>query len=68
LFLPSDKTGWGVFNPEGNSIQIHAQQETGDEDLLDLAALHTLTNGGTVYTVAQGDVPEHKAIAAILRY
>ncbi|MEA5551315.1 hypothetical protein VB713_10060 [Anabaena cylindrica UHCC 0172] len=68
LFVPIDKNVWGVFNPEGNSIQIHAQQETGDEDLLDLAALHTLTNGGTVYTVEQGDVPEHKAIAAILRY
>lgn len=68
LFVPIDKNVWGVFNPEGNSIQIHAQQETGDEDLLDLAALHTLTNGGTVYAVEQGDVPEHKAIAAILRY
>ena len=68
LFAPIDKTVWGVFDPEGNSVQIHAQQETGDEDLLDLAALHTLTNGGTVYVVEQGDVPEHKAIAAILRY
>jgi len=68
LFVPIDKNVWGVFNPEGNSIQIHAQQETGDEDLLDLAALHTLKNGGTVYAVEQGDVPEHKAIAAILRY
>ena len=75
LFVPIDKTVWGVFDPERNSVQIHAQQETGDEDLLDLAALHTLTNGGTVYAVEQGDVPEHKAIpterfaiAAILRY
>ena len=68
LFVPIDKNVWGVFNPVGNSIQIHPQQETGDEDLLDLAALHTLTNGGTVYAVDQGDVPEHKAIAAILRY
>ncbi|MEG3975777.1 hypothetical protein QT970_14310 [Microcoleus sp. herbarium8] len=68
LFVPIDKNVWGVFDPEKNSIQIHAQQETGDEDLLDLAALHTLTNGGTVYAVEQGDVPEHKAIAAILRY
>lgn len=68
LFVPIDKNVWGVFNPVGNSIQIHPQQETGDEDLLDLAALHTLTNGGTVYAVEQGDVPEHKAIAAILRY
>lgn len=68
LFVPIDKNVWGVFDPVKNSIQIHAQQETGDEDLLDLAALHTLTNGGKVYALEQGDVPEHKAIAAILRY
>ncbi|WP_239121450.1 MULTISPECIES: hypothetical protein [Spirulina sp. CCY15215] len=68
LFVPINKNVWGVFDPVGNSIQIHPQQETGDEDLLDLAALHTLTNGGTVYAVEQEDVPEHKAIAAILRY
>ncbi|MEA5472389.1 hypothetical protein [Spirulina sp. 06S082] len=68
LFVPINKNIWGVFDPVGNSIQIHPQQETGDEDLLDLAALHTLTNGGTVYAVEQGDVPEHQAIAAILRY
>ena len=68
LFVPIGETVWGVFDPEGNSVQIHAQQETGDEDLLDLAALHTLTNGGTVYAVEQKYVPEHKAIAAILRY
>ncbi|MEG4999003.1 baeRF7 domain-containing protein [Microcoleus sp. B4-D4] len=68
LFVPINKNVWGVFNPEANSIQIHDRQETGDEDLLDLAALHTLTNGGTVYAVEQEDVPEHKAIAAILRY
>jgi hypothetical protein len=68
LFVPIGEIVWGVFDPEGNSVQIHAQQETGDKDLLDLAALHTLTNGGTVYAVEPGDVPDHKAIAAILRY
>jgi hypothetical protein len=48
LFVPIGETVWGVFDPERNSVQIHVQQETGDKDLLDLAALHTLTNGGTV--------------------
>ncbi|MEA5509889.1 hypothetical protein VB715_08945 [Crocosphaera sp. UHCC 0190] len=68
LFIPIGENVWGVFDPEKNSVQIHPQREVGDEDLLDLAALHTLTNGGTVYAVAQEDVPEHQAIAAVLRY
>ncbi|MEA5534788.1 hypothetical protein [Crocosphaera sp. XPORK-15E] len=68
LFIPIGENVWGIFDPEKNSIQIHPQREVGDEDLIDLAALHTLTNGGTVYAVEQEDVPEHQAIAAVLRY
>jgi hypothetical protein len=68
LFIPIGENVWGVFDPEKNSLQIHSQREVGDEDLLDLAALHTLSNGGTVYAVEQEDIPEHQAIAAVLRY
>lgn len=68
LFVPVGEQVWGVFDPKANAVQIHAQQEAGDEDLLDLAALHTLSNGGTVYVVEPGDVSEDKAIAAVLRY
>jgi hypothetical protein len=57
-----------VFDPEANSVQIHPQHQAGDEDLLDLAALHTLTNGGNVYAVEPGNVPQDKAIAAVFRY
>ena len=68
LFVPVGEQLWGVFDPEANSVQVHAQHQTGDEDLLDLAALHTLTNGGNVYAVEPGDVPQDKAIAAVFRY
>ena len=68
LFIPIGENVWGVFDRDQNSVQIHSQREVGDEDLIDLAALHTLTNGGTVYAVEQEDIPEHQAIAAVLRY
>jgi len=68
LFVPVGKQVWGVFDPEANSVEIHAQHQAGDEDLRDLAALHTLTTGGNVYAVEPGDVPQDKAIAAVFRY
>jgi hypothetical protein len=68
LFVPVGEQVWGLFDPEANSVQMHTEHEAGDRDLLDLAALHTLTNGGTVYAVEPGEVPEDKAIAAIFRY
>jgi len=68
LFVPVGEQVWGIFDPTANAVQIHAQPRAGDEDLLDLAALHTLTNGGTVYAVEPGSVPEDQSIAAIFRY
>ena len=68
LFVPVGEQVWGVFDPDANSVQIHPQHQAGDEDLLDLAALHTLTNGGNVYAVEPGNVPQDKAIAAVFRY
>lgn len=58
---------WGSFDPEANTVHIHPEPEAGDEDLLDLAALHTMMNGGMVYTV-EDTVPEESPVAAILRY
>lgn len=68
LIVPVGRQQWGIFNAETSEVQIHAEQEPGDEDLLDLAALHTLINGGTVYAVEPDQVPGKAAIAAVLRY
>jgi hypothetical protein len=68
LFVPVGEQVWGSFDPQANAVRIHDRPETGDEDLLDLAALHTLNNAGTVYAVEPGNVPEERTIAAIFRY
>lgn len=59
---------WGTFDPATNVIQLHKEAEPGDEDLLDLAAVHTLLNGGTVYAVEPEKVPDDAGLAAVFRY
>lgn len=59
---------WGLFDPTSETVYLHSEQETGDEDLLDFAAAHTLLNGGTVYAVSPEQVPYSTPVVAIFRY
>lgn len=68
LLVAVGKQQWGLFNPGTETVFLHEEEETGDEDLLDFAAAHTLLNGGTVYTVPPEQVPYSSLIAAIFRY
>jgi len=47
---------------------LHEEAKPGDEDLLDLAAVQTLLNGGTVYAVELEKVPDGASLAAVFRY
>lgn len=68
LLVPVGVQQWGLFNPGTNEIQLHQTHEPGDEDLIDFAAIHTLFNGGTVYTVEPEIVPNDALLAAVFRY
>ena len=68
LFIATGVPLWGVFNPNTNEIEHHAQMESGDESLLDLAAVQTYLKGGTVYAVEPDKVPGGTSAAAVLRY
>jgi hypothetical protein len=59
---------WGTFDPASATVVVRDAREAGDADLLDLAAVETLTKDGTVYVVAPADVPGGGDAAAILRY
>ncbi len=59
---------WGRLDPDSGEVQQHAERGAQDVDLLDLAAVHTLLNGGTVYVIAAEEMPEKAPLAAILRY
>jgi hypothetical protein len=68
LFMATDAPLWGSFDPAANVAELHEVAQPGDEDLLNLAAVHTLLNHGTVYTLKPDRVPGGGAQAAVLRY
>jgi len=68
LFVDKDAHRWGTFDPETNEVAEHDEQQAGDEDLLDLAAIHTFLNSGKLFSVPHASMPEDTAAAAILRY
>jgi hypothetical protein len=68
LFVAVGIQQWGAFAPDTNVVRLHQKAEPGDEDLLDFAAMHTLLNGGIVYAVKPGKVPDNAPLAAVFRY
>jgi hypothetical protein len=68
LFLADGIHQWGRFDPDHEDIEIHPHYEPRDEDLLDLAAVQALSNGGTVYVIEPNEVPGEGHAAAIFRY
>lgn len=66
LFTAVGIQRWGVFDP--GIVYIHEDQEPGDEDLLDFAAVRTLLNGGAVYAVKPDEMPDPAPLAAVFRY
>ncbi|MBD2165685.1 hypothetical protein H6G04_14905 [Calothrix membranacea FACHB-236] len=68
LLVAVDQQQWGLFDPSSETVYLHEEKETGDEDLLDLVASHTLLNGGTVYAVPPEQIPYSTPVAAIFRY
>lgn len=71
LFVARGVRLWGTYDVEGRKARLEedqTRQTYSSEDLLDLAAVQTFLNGGTVYAVPQQEVPEGHAVAAIFRY
>lgn len=68
LFVAVDTHVWGLCDLGANSVEAHGERQPGDDDLLDLAAVQTLLQGGAVYAVAQADVPGEGPLAAVFRY
>jgi hypothetical protein len=68
LFVIPDLQQWGTFDPGTDEIHLHKKEKTGDEDLLEFAAIQTLLNGGTVYLVGAEKMPESDPLAAVFRY
>lgn len=68
LIVAANREQWGLFDPSSDTVFLHQEEETGDDDLLDFAAAYTLLNGGTVYTIGSEQIPFSTPVAAIFRY
>lgn len=68
LFVALGQQLWGRFDPEDQQVEFDDSPTDDSEDLLNLAALDTLRNGGTVYALEPDQLPESGPLAALLRY
>jgi hypothetical protein len=59
---------WGAYFPDREVIEMHAKPTSDSEDLLDLAAIQTVLNGGMVYTAEADTLPENGPAVALFRY
>ncbi len=68
LFLGTGQQRWGRFEQEEETVHLSSGRNDGDYDLLNEAAIRTLTQGGDVYALDREDMPDGVSVAAIYRY
>lgn len=68
LFVAQDVELWGRFDPQSLQVVVHGRREPGDEDLLDWAAVRTLSTDGVVHAVPRARVPGGGPLAALFRF
>jgi hypothetical protein len=68
LFVAVGVQQWGYSDPYTDAVHVHKEAEPGDEDLLDLAAVQTLSNAGKVHVVEPESIPGDALLAAEFRY
>ncbi|MFH5832143.1 hypothetical protein ACG2F4_17495 [Halalkalibaculum sp. DA3122] len=68
LFVPIGEHSWGKFDAVNDVVHLSHEQENGEHDLINLAAIKTITQGGDVYALHRDDMPNNAYIAAIFRY
>jgi hypothetical protein len=68
LFIAAGSRNWGTFNRESATVELHRKPEADDEDLLEIAAIQTYLNGGSVFILPPEKMPEPKDLVAVFRY
>jgi hypothetical protein len=68
LFVTLGVQCWGTCDAQTRRVDLHETFLPGAEDLLNLAAIRTYANGGTVFAVSPDQMPDPKPAAAIFRY
>ncbi len=68
LFMAEGAEAWGRLDTEQGTAEIHGSRENGDEELLGLAAAHTIAHRGRLVPLDASHMPDGSTMAAILRY
>lgn len=68
LFLDVTDHKWGTFIPEKGQVKIEKQRKPGLQELIDLCAVQTLSQGGTVYALNREEMPVKSSVAAVYRW
>lgn len=68
LFVPIGEQSWGWFDEERDTVHHTPRQQNSEHDLINMAAIKTLSQGGSVYALNKNEMPEKTSVAAIFRY
>jgi hypothetical protein len=68
LFVAEDTELWGRFDPNTLSLSVHPTRRQDDVELLDWAAIRTVSADGAVYVVPRARVPGGGPMAALFRF
>lgn len=68
LFVPIGHHRWGRYDATSNAVEVHDEQQPGDDDLLNYAAVHAYLNGATVHALRPENMPNGFGLAATFRY
>jgi hypothetical protein len=68
LFADHRERRWGKYDATRRTAELHQNGQAGDDDLLDLAAVQTWLNRGTVYATRPNALPDQASVAAVFRY
>jgi hypothetical protein len=68
LFVSLDGDSWGWFDPDRDVVHHSTEPQNGEHDLINMAAIKTLTQSGNVYALDKESMPNKASIVAIFRY
>ncbi len=68
LLIVRGEREWGAFNTETENVGIHLTRRNDSVELLNCAAIETITHGGTVFLCAKDEMPSQAIVAAIYRW
>ena len=65
---PKECTTWATSMTTTHQVRAHREEQPGDEDLINAAAVETLRHAGNVFVLPAKKIPHGSQMAAVMRY